>query len=244
MSATRKLQIQFIYFLLFPIFKISERVFRLDNFQSNTDIKFVKEFCEILDLGLKFVPSLFKNLTSFFTYFLLELNKSFTKLNNFIFFEKNKKDQIKAKKDSTFVETILQSLKSTRIKSNNRKLDNIPLQHETIEIRNSLFSKFTDKNKFKLSSNLTLSQISCIKKFLKEKPFILCNSDKNVGWVLLDKPLYIKLANDHLTNNTNTYNLLEKDPLEETISKINDSLTKLNNNSHISLVIQASFTEK
>ena len=81
---------------------------------------FVHEFCEILDLGLKFVPSIFNNLNNFFLFFLFELDKSFITLNNYIFFEKNKKDRTTALKDSTSIETILKSIKSSK-----RKLVNV-----------------------------------------------------------------------------------------------------------------------
>ena len=193
---------------------------------------FVHEFCEILDLGLKFVPSIFNNLNNFFLFFLFELDKSFITLNNCIFFEKNK-DGNTALKDSTFIETILKSIKSSKRKLLNVS-KNIPLQHETLLIRNSLFSNLIEPNKFKLSSNLTFKQIKCVKKFFKEKPFVLCNSDKNVGWILLDKSLYNKLANDHLKSNHNIYKLMDYNPLDEVIIKINNTLLNLKNNDHIS----------
>jgi hypothetical protein len=41
----------------FPVYKVSQRVFRLDNFQNNFDMHFLKKFCDILDLGQKFIPS-------------------------------------------------------------------------------------------------------------------------------------------------------------------------------------------
>ncbi len=71
-------------------------------------------------------------------------------------------------------------------------------------------------NKFKHKTNLTKKQIDCIKKFVNEKPFSLCNSDKNVGWVCLDNSLYLKLANNHLVSNANVYKRLNNNPLNET----------------------------
>jgi len=132
----------------FPIFKISERVFKLDNFRNEEDLKFVDDFCKILDLGLKFVPSIFSSLNNFFTYFLFELE-----------------NRITTKLDKGFIDTIIKSLKSSKCKNFESELNEkkIPIQKETLEIRNELFSKFTENNKFKLKNNLNNDQISCMK---------------------------------------------------------------------------------
>ena len=219
----------------FPIYKISQRVFRLDNFQNNFDMHFLKKFCDILDLGQKFIPSYFNSLNNFFQFFLFELDTSFTKLNNYIFFEKNKKtkDQL-APSEKDAIEIILSQLSSSKRKLIGNQTSNIPIQHETLSLRNELIKKFTEKDKFMLRSNLKKDQINCIKKFYKEKPFILCNSDKNVGWVLLDKELYLKLSYEHLNNNSHVYKKLSYNPLGEVKTKIKNTLEHLNNNGHIS----------
>ena len=223
----------------FPIFKLSERVFRLEdfNYENNLDSEFINEFCGILDLGLKFVPSVFYNLNNFFLYYLFELDKSFTKLNSYIFFEKQKEKNEKnttkkTKKDFSIVETILKSMRNSI--SNKINHTNIPLQDETLVLRNNLFKVMANAKNFKHLNNLNKNQISCIKKFLKEKPFMLTNSDKNVGWVCLNKSLYIKLSKEHLFSNNNIYKQLEYDPLEVTIRRITISLNNLLNNGHIS----------
>jgi hypothetical protein len=74
----------------------------------------------------------------------------------------------------------------------NRKFENnnIPLQEETLLFRKYIFEKFSKANKFILKSNLSNYQINCIKKYFETKPFIICNSDKNVGWVIMDKEMY------------------------------------------------------
>ena len=219
-------------------------MFRLDEFnsQNNLDSDFINEFCGILDLGLKFVPSIFHNLNNFFLYYLFELDKSFNKLNSYIFFEKEKiRKNKKNEKNNTSknitknlstVETIIKSLRYSNIKSIDNK--NIPLQEETLVLRKNLFKVIANNSKFEKKNNLNNAQISCLKKYLKEKPFMLCNSDKNVGWVSLDKSLYIKLAKEHLFSNDTVYKKLEYNPLEMTINKIIKSLNELLNNGHIS----------
>ncbi len=93
---------------------MSERVFRLDEFDSNFkfDSKFLDKFCSVLDLGLKFVPSIFSNLNSFFLYYLYELDKSLVRLNSYIYFEKQKKN----KKENKIKEKNLKILKNMKTK--------------------------------------------------------------------------------------------------------------------------------
>ena len=132
------------------------------------------------------------------------------------------------------IEIILSQLSSSKRKLLGNQTSNIPIQHETLSLRNELIKKFTEKDKFMLRSNLKKDQINCIKKFYKEKPFILCNSDKNVGWVLLEKELYLKLSYEHLNNNSHVYKKLSYNPLGEVKTKIKNTLEHLNNNGHIS----------
>jgi len=196
-------------------------------------LNFLEDFCEVLDLGLKFVPSIFINLNSFFLYYLYELDKSLIRLNSYIFFEKQKKikkhkkesntekdieneknekndKNEKEKEEKSFINTIL---KNIRFKNSIIDHNNIPLQQETLSIRNKFFVSMSLAKKFKLKNNLSKKQLDCIKKFYIEKPFRLCNSDKNVGWVCLDEKHYLDLAYEHLLNNNNVYCKLDINPL-------------------------------
>ena len=104
-------------------------------------------------MGQKFIPSLFLNLKDFFMYFLSNLDISFTKLNNNIFYSKTKeKNENKKKKSEDRLTTtraqnpideILSKLRKS--KSNPSIERTIPLQEETIQL-----SKLTQNNKFKL----------------------------------------------------------------------------------------------
>ncbi len=96
------------------------------------------------------------------------------------------------------------------------------------------FKSLSSANKFKLKNNLSKEQLNCIKIFYQEKPFSLCNSDKNVGWVCIDETLYLNLAKEHLFNNNNIYKKLDSNPLEKTTNKISLSLYELKDNGHIS----------
>ena len=172
------------------------------------------------------------------------MDKSFTKLNSYIFFHKERlrKSGIRelnpvnktnnnniTSKEFDFIKCILKAVRGpTPI-----NYDNIPIQEETLSLRNKLFNKISEKN-FKLSSNLSQDQIQCIKKFMREKPFMLCNTDKNVGWCCLDKSLYIKLAEEHLLGNSQVYKKLSLNPLNTVTLNIINKLSKLKDNGHIS----------
>ncbi len=122
------------------------------------------------------------------------------------------------------------------MRNSNRTInhDNIPLQEETLVLRKKLFQTLNLAKKFKHKTNLSKLQIECIKKFFSDKPFSLCNSDKNVGWVCLDKSLYLELANEHLDSNKNVYKKLNSNPLQDTKNKIEKSLNDLRVKGHIS----------
>ena len=158
------------------------------------------------------------------------------KLTSYIFFEKekirkNKKEINTKKKEFSFVETILNSMRNSNKTIHH---NNIPLQQETLLLRKELFHTMALTKKFKLENNLNHKQITCIRKFFKDKPFSICNSDKNVGWVCLDKSLYIKLAKDHLFSNKQVYKEINHDPLQETLNKIISTLNCLKDRGHIS----------
>ena len=127
---------------------------------------------------------------------------------------------------------ILKKLKKTN--SHTQSFKNIPIQQETLLLRKYLIDQFKAPNKFALKNNLSKKQINCVQKYFQTKPFSIVNSDKNIGWVILKKELYNKLAIDHLILNSNVYKRLENNPLEETVVTIRNKLTDLNTNGHIS----------
>ena len=88
--------------------------------------------------------------------------------------------------------------------------------------------------KFHFKPNLNKLQIQCLFKFIKEKPFKILDTDKNVGSAIISNDLYDQLAFNHL-NDKSIYSEIEVNPLQPTISKINFSLNQLVKNSHISI---------
>ncbi len=95
--------------------------------------------------------------------------------------------------------------------------------------------KTLQKPQFKSSfKNLNEDQLKILSTFLVEKPFVICSCDKNVGFAILNKDLYLSLSFDHLNSNTQTYKELNFNPLTSTKNKIESELNNLNLNGHIS----------
>ncbi len=141
--------------------------------------------------------------------------------------KKKSEDRLTTTRAQNPIDEILSKLRKS--KSNHSIERTISLQEETIQL-----SKLTENNKFKLKNNITSNQIACVKKYLKEKPFELCNSDTNVGWVLLDREMYLKLAYKHLEKNPNVYVKLDRNPLSEVNLTIQKTLSYLKDHGHIS----------
>ena len=193
-------------------------MFQIGDLNSNLiDSNFLKLFCSILDLGQKFIPSIFTNLNSFYIFLFNNLDNSLLKFNNYIFYEKQKlhKNTLRpsnnlSNNNINISKDFLDNFISTRKVNNCNK--NIKLQFETIEFRNSIL-KSIFKMKKDLKQNLSTEQINCIKFYKKHKPFFISYCDKNVGWALINKDLYFEIVNDHLFNNLITYKSLETNPL-------------------------------
>jgi len=223
----------------FPIFKVSERVFKLNNF--NIDSKYSSDFFNLLDYGLKFSLCFFKNRYYFFNYFINNIDSSLYNFNKFLFFSKrnlsnNSKqdpssniDNITKRKDKN--ESFMDHLKSNYLKNNIS--NNIPLQHETLMLKRFMFESLANVS-FNNQQNLSKKEIELLYDFISEKPFIIVSCDKNVGFAILEKSLYINLANEHLNSNNRLYKKLTDNPLKITKKKIDCSLLNLNNHNHIS----------
>ena len=105
-------------------------------------------------------------------------------------------------------------------------------QHETLVLRQLMIKTLAEKP-FNNLLNLSNEQIEVLIKFLKEKQFVICPCDKNVGFAILSKELYHNLSLDHLNSN-NTYEKLESDPLKATLNILKSEMDSLNKNGHIS----------
>jgi len=200
---------------------------------------------------MKFVPNIFKNNYELFNYLVTEidnltlsLNKNiyFSKLNNNlgkeissnsrnsrVVFDENLEEDEEENKIQDYLKQINKEFSSKTPRSNS-----YPLQYESLDFRFKLLEELKDKS-FSIFSNLTEKQIYYLKKFCQGKAnFKVLQCDKNIGSLIIENKAYIKLVNDHLNSNTDTYKTLEVDPISDTILLVNNKLSQLYQFNHIS----------
>ena len=107
------------------------------------------------------------------------------------------KINIGSNSEDTFNHDFESILKNLSKFSKSKQSNNIRIQKETIDFRYELFKNLAN-NKFEFSSNLTSSQLECLKIFKREKPFTILQCDKNVGSLIISNDNFIKLVNEHL----------------------------------------------
>ena len=86
---------------------------------------------------------------------------------------------------------------------------------------------------FAFKRNLSNLEVSCLLKFLNEKPFKVVELDKNVGIGVIDNKLYDSICNEFLSN-PECYEKIDYDPLVISCNIINDMLFDLYVNRNIS----------
>ncbi len=102
---------------------------------------------------------------------------------------------------------------------------NFYLNEESIDFKFN-FYKYISNISFDYKQNLSLSEIRSLNYFVKNHPFKICEADKNVGVCLTTNENYDKPCLSLLTD-TNTYEQINYDPLEEMNNNINVILTDL-----------------
>ena len=109
------------------------------------------------------------------------------------------------------------------------------IQSETIDTRYNYFHNLTnEKLNFKL--NLSSTQLFQLKQFISKKPFSIIQCDKNIGMSILSHNLHNKLCLSHLEDE-NTYLKLPKNPIKNTMNKIESTLKYLHSNGHLKIGI-------
>ena len=87
--------------------------------------------------------------------------------------------------------------------------------------------------KLKVFFNITLKEFKILKHFVSHKPFKIIQLDKNVGAGIISNELYVELAN-RVFDDSNTYEKLNSNPLDEAKEKIYDLLLELYSKNDIS----------
>ena len=84
----------------------------------------------------------------------------------------------------------------------NKNNDYINRQFESNEFYYNIFNRLNNtKREINYNSNLSKTQINNLKKYIKSKPFKVCDTDKNVGLAVLSNKLYDSLVIKELSNN-------------------------------------------
>ena len=171
---------------------------QINNLSTNN---FLYNFISLLNLGIKYIPSLYNNSNDYFIYLLKSFDNYFNYFNNNIFYLKQKQ-KLKTKKcekkknisqknnilnSDDEILKIIEKMKKTNSYKN--EVNNIPYQKEALLFRNKFIESLTELD-LNCKTNLNTNQFRCFKEFLIKKPFKLALCDKNVGWAILNNDLY------------------------------------------------------
>ncbi len=120
-----------------------------------------------------------------------------------------------------FFDNLFKSFRKYKSKDNK-----YPLQYETLEFEFEFYKEFSKLNFKNFKNNISLSEFSKIKDYIKNKPFKILNCDKNIGTAIISQNLFLDLSNKHLEDKDN-FTKLTDNPLDYTDNLINDKLTSL-----------------
>jgi hypothetical protein len=207
------------------IYKISNSVFSYNKI--NYDNNYINSICNLLDLGIKFVPNLIDNIVSYNSNLFKEIDNSLLEFNRQVFYKNiNEKENNLNKNNKS--NDILNTLRNKRTIN----YDTIPIQNETLKLRFNLLKNLIE-NKPALNTNISNSNLNNLKHFIKNKPFVILQCDKNVGTMLISHEDMIDLANQHLNDNK-TYKKTSSNEFEILFNKINTILNQLHSKGDIS----------
>jgi hypothetical protein len=180
-------------------------------------------------MGQKFIPTLYHSIPDIFGKILIEFDIAISSFNSRLFIQKNKfsKKSNFSTKTST-LDNNCSTMKSNifdNLLSKKSNLSNLWLSNEATEIRYQFYNKLSN-SKINLDNNIELSQVYAIKYFQNKRPFAIIQCDKNVGLTILSHETHNALCFEHLAD-TNTYKKLTTNPLNATITKINNILDSL-----------------
>ena len=165
----------------FQIHKIKDRVFQI-GFLDPLILSNYSCIFNIVNLGFKFIPSIFNNRISFFSFFSYFFEELISNLNKNLFFIKQNsyKNVDKVKQDLNPFEVIIRKLRN-----NNFKTKKFPLQYESIEFEYEFYKEFMNLKFNNFQNNISITDFYKIKDFIKKKPFKILNCDKNIGSAII-----------------------------------------------------------
>ena len=216
------------------IYKVGKRVFLYDKL--DFDINLIKDIININDKGSKFIPCMHFNHFHIFKNLLNNFDSSLSLFNRNYIYNKSSlppSESFNLNISSNNIYSECNTLKCfyNQVKPS-RDHTNMLLNEETIDFKFN-FYKYVSNLKFEYNHNLTISEISSLFYFSINKPFKVVETDKNVGVCLISNENYNYLCSS-LLNDTNTYELINYDPLPELNNEIKIKLDNLLKDKHIS----------
>jgi hypothetical protein len=198
-------------------------VFQIGFLEPNLTSSYADLF-DIINLGFKFIPTFFNTKITFFSFFNYFFDDFLHNLNKNLFFSKLssiRTEQNLSKREVDFFDNLFKSFRKYKSKDNK-----YPLQYETLEFEFEFYKEFSKLNFKNFKNNISLSEFSKIKDYIKNKPFKILNCDKNIGTAIISQNLFLDLSNKHLEDKDN-FTKLTDNPLDYTDNLINDKLTSL-----------------
>jgi hypothetical protein len=204
-------------------------VFMIDSL-SNIEHNYLNGIVSLLNKGGKFVPCQHFNEYYIFRDLLSNFENAYPTINRSILFNLNKSlnPQNEQSPNNCLINTSntcnILSCFTKKLKCA-RDPNTYPKLKESIAFKFHFYQELS-KQKFSYKRNLLNSEMFYLHKFVKEKPFMVAECDKNVGISILSHDIYDELCNTHL-NDTRTYKELYSSPLEETTNIIKSTLNDL-----------------
>jgi len=207
-----------------------------------TNYKYFDYIISILNFGLKFIPCFFKDKASLFITFLNFFENELHNFNKQIFFRNKKSTSNNSTTNTTNLSNEQTENKSyfdylfKQLGNNVCSKSTYPLQKETLDFKFEIYEQLSKSDGIVLSPdtfNLNSEQFRAIKDFLKRKPFVVCDCDKNIGVAIVSHEIYNKLCYTHL-NDTKNFIEVQENPLPTIENTLADKLLDLNNHKIIS----------
>jgi len=246
----------------FEIQKIGERVFQIGNIDCDNNLKL--SIINILDYGLKYIPTYNLDNHSFFSQLIFNLENNMININRQFFIKKEKIEKSilyeslrnnnlncenfseislhnfnscgssnSQENENSSKDVSLENFFNLKKKENYlNRLNNIGISEECFKFQLELYKEL-ENIELGSKNNLRKGELYTIKRFLKEKPFKVVCLDKNVGTGIISHNLYNDLVYETL-NNSEIYEEIFENPLEERRNQIEIRLNELALNKSIS----------
>ncbi|CAF1102253.1 unnamed protein product, partial [Brachionus calyciflorus] len=165
----------------------------------------------LIDKGLNFIPCPHLNLSSLFYNVIKSFDEKFNYLNGRLFFDKiksNKHSEDTSQDISFEIENECLDFECLLKQFKNRlDFSKLPTLRDSLDFRFNFIREISNY-KFNKFVNISQEQITALNYFIKNKPFVVLEADKNVGCCIISRELEVNLALEHL-NDSSIYTITD-----------------------------------